>query len=164
MDIKGNLFVSNIKYKYFKTNEDTNIKPFKDLDLNKIIDLSNEDLALFLQFNIIGLEEISDKLNEKDGIAILTYSKLYSNELRFEGMSAAGIIYPNGIMTDFGMSINKPNNIQDIENMYIKVLYVPNALSPVENNTDPFYFMTNETEEELVKLSFPIKLFMGGKN
>lgn len=161
MDIKENLFISNMKYKYFNAN---NNKPTNFLDLNEIRDLSNEDWVLLLRFNIIGLEELSDNVNDKDGIAMLTYSKLYSNELRFEGMSASGIKYPDGIMSDFGMSINIPNNIQDIENMYIKILFIPNALSPTENNSDPFYFMLNETEEELAKLSFPIKLFKGGKN
>lgn len=161
MDIKQNLFVTDVKYSYYNQYADENT-PSELIEIDEIIDLSNDDWIILLQFKIIGLEKLNNMISDKDGIAILTYSKLYSNKLRFEGMSAAGIKYPDGLMSDFGMGINRPNNIRDIENMYIKVLYIPNALSPTENNSDPFYFMTNETEEELAKLSFPIKLFKGG--
>lgn len=162
MDIKQNLFVTDIKYSYYNQPTDEN-KPSEILEIDKIENLSNDDCVILLQFKIIGLEKLNNMISERDGIAVLTYSKLYSNELRFEGMRAAGVKYPKGLITDFGMAINSPYTIDDIENMYIKVLYIPNALSSTENNSYPFYYMTNETEEELAKLSFPIKLFKGGK-
>ncbi|OEK56309.1 hypothetical protein [Staphylococcus equorum] len=161
MKIKDNLFVTNLTYQafYFADNKD-DIKQIENLDY--LENLSDDKWSIFLMFDIVGLENFKDRKLENDGLILLTYSKLQSNELRFDGMQGTQIKNEEIIKNKYGMSIPHGVDINNIDNVYLKILYIPNAFAESPDNTDPFHYMLNDSENELAKLTFPLPLLKRG--
>lgn len=164
MKIKDKLFVTNLTYQafYLADNKD-DIKQIENLEY--LEDLSDDKWAIFLMFDIIGLEKLDNESLENDGIVLLTYSEIPSKELRFDGMQGTQIKSDGSIKKKYGMTLPKEIDLTSIENIYLKILYIPDIFGESPTFADHFRYMLNETENELAKISFPLPfLKRGGVN
>ena len=161
MNIKNYLFVTNLSYQAAYLAD-----PYEDVkqveDLNYLDDFSDEKWVLFLKFEIAGMNEFQDKNIDKDGIFFLTYSKLTTNEMRFDGMQGSSIKGPDGEKKYFRMALPHDINIENVENIYIKILYIPDTFDESPKFVDHFFYMLNDSEYELAKLNFPLALLKRG--
>lgn len=163
MDIKGNLFISNMKYSAFYAGEEQyDIQQIENLI--EINDLSDNNWSILIQFIIGGLDNIKNTIRDNDAIALLTYSELHNHEYRFDGMHATQIKNNSGIKKNYGIGLPSFIEVDNVKRTYLKILYLPNAFN--ENNlyNDPFYFIFNDTENEIGKFTFPLRLIRRGVN
>lgn len=163
MDIKGNLFIANINYHAWYTGEERYAIQHID-NLLEINDFSDNNWSILIQFIIGGLDSIKNNISDNDVIALLTYSELHNHEYRFDGMHATQIKNDSDIKKDFGIGLPSFIELDNVKRTYLKILYLPNALN--ENNlyNDPFYFILNDTENEIGKFTFPLRLMRRGVN
>lgn len=161
MKIKDKLFITNLKYSALYAGEEKGDIQFKE-SLENFEELSNDNWSILIQFDVIGLENITNSDLEKDGIVLLTYSELPSKELRFDGMQGTQIKNGKNFKKSYGMGLPHGVDINNIDNVYLKILYIPNAFAESPDSTDPFHYMLNDTENELAKLTFPLPLLKRG--
>lgn len=161
MKIKDKLFITNSKYSALYAGEEKGDIQFKE-SLENFEDLSSNNWSILIQFDVIGLENITNSDLEKDGIVLLTYSELPSKELRFDGMQGTQIKNGKNFKKSYGMGLPHGVDINNIDNVYLKILYIPNAFAESPDSTDPFRYMLNDTENELAKLTFPLPLLKRG--
>lgn len=161
MDIKSNLFISNMKYSAMYTGEEQYDIEYID-NLVEINDFSDNNWSILIQFIIGGLDNIKNNISDNDVIALLTYSELHNHEYRFDGMHATQIKNDSDIKKDFGIGLPSFIELDNVKRTYLKILYLPNALN--ENNlyNDPFFFILNDTEYEIGKFTFPLRLMRRG--
>ncbi|MCE5002878.1 hypothetical protein ACWEXP_01045 [Staphylococcus pseudoxylosus] len=161
MKINDNLFVTNLTYQAFYLGDNEgDFKHIKNLDY--LEDLSDDKWVIFLMFDIIGLEKLDDESLENDGIVLLTYSEIPSKELRFDGMQGTQIKSDGSIKKNYGMALPKEIDLTNIENINLKILYIPDIFGESPTFADHFHYMLNETENELAKISFPLPLLKRG--
>ncbi|WP_341636364.1 hypothetical protein [Staphylococcus casei] len=161
MKIKDKLFITNLKYSAMYAGEEENDVQFID-NLSEFKNLSNDDWSIILQFDVVGLENMKTRDLEKDGITLLTYSELASKELRFDGMQGTQIKNGDNFKQSYGMVIPKNIDTSNINNIYLKILYLPDAFSESEVFANHFDYMLNDSENELVKLTFPLPFMKRG--
>lgn len=161
MKIKDSLFVTNLTYQaFYLADNEGDFKQIKNLDY--LENLSDDEWAIFLMFDIIGLEKLNDRPLENDGIVLLTYSELSSKELRFDGMQGTQIKNEETIKSKYGMALPHDVDVKNIDNIYLKILYIPNTFAETPEITDHFHYMLNDSENELAKLTFPLPLLKRG--
>jgi len=161
MTIKDELFITNLKYSALYAGDEKNDVDFID-NITNFKDLSSNNWSILIQFDVIGLDNIINSDLEKDGIILLTYSELPSKELRFDGMQGTQIKNGKNFKKSYGMGLPHGVDINNIDNVYLKILYIPNAFAESPESTDPFHYMLNDTENELAKLTFPLPLLKRG--
>lgn len=161
MDIKSNLFISDVEYSAFYTGEERN-DVLHINNLSEIKDFSDNNWSIIIQFNIGGFDSIKNAIKENDAIALLTYSELQNYEYRFDGMSATQIINEEGIKKKYGIGLPSFIELDNVKRTYLKIIYLPNAFG--ENNiyNDPFHFILNDTENEIGRFTFPLSLMRRG--
>ncbi|MGO1819820.1 MAG: hypothetical protein ACTH0S_09050 [Senegalia sp. (in: firmicutes)] len=161
MKIKDKIFITNSKYSALYAGKEKGDIQFKE-SLENFEDLSSNNWSILIQFDVIGLDNITNSDLEKDGIVLLTYSELPSKELRFDGMQGTQIKNGKNLKKSYGMGLPHGVDINNIDNVYLKILYIPNAFTESPDSTDPFHYMLNDTENELAKLTFPLPLLKRG--
>lgn len=159
--MKDKLFITNLKYSALYAGEEKGNVPFIE-SLENFEDLSNDSWSIILQFDVIGFENITTRNLEKDGIILLTYSELPSKELRFDGMQGTQIKNGEKFKKSYGMGLPHDIDIKNIDNIYLKILYLPDAFGESQVFADHFYYMLNDSENELAKLTFPLSLMKRG--
>lgn len=161
MKIKDKLFITNLKYSALYAGEEKNDVDFMD-NITNLKDLSSNNWSILIQFDVIGLDNIINSDLEKDGIVLLTYSELPSKELRFDGMQGTQIKNGEKFKKSYGMVLPHDIDINNIDNIYLKILYLPDAFGESQVFADHFYYMLNDSENELAKLTFPLPLMKRG--
>lgn len=161
MKIKDKLFINNLKYSALYAGEEKGDVQFKE-SLENFEDLSDDNWSIILQFDVIGLENITTRDLEKDGIILLTYSELPSKELRFDGMQGTQIKNGENFKKSYGMGLPHDIDINNIDNIYLKILYLPDAFGESQVFTNHFHYMLNDSENELAKFTFPLSLMKRG--
>lgn len=162
MDIKRNLFVSDLNYHALNTESDQNNLEVIN-KINEIKDFSDSRWIMYITFNVVGIEKLTNRNLNNDGIVVLTYSKLDSNELRFDGMQGLQMKNEDGIKKLYSVTFPANIDLRNIENVYIKILYMSNVFGDSHTYTDHFHYMLNDTENELMKFTFPLPLFLRGE-
>lgn len=159
--MKDKLFITNLKYSALYAGEEQGDVQFID-SLENFEGLSSDSWSIILQFDVIGFENITTRDLEKDGIILLAYSELPSKELRFDGMQGTQIKNGEEFKKSYGMVLPHDIDINNIDNIYLKILYLPDAFGESHVFADHFYYMLNDSENELAKLTFPLPLMKRG--
>lgn len=163
MNIPKNIFITNINYEAIYVKPGTTSATFVNItnpkEIQEYAQSKNVDLTIYLKIGIIGIDSIPNKI--KDGISLITYTKLNNGDLRFDSMKATEL---KDDKTEIIFSLPTDIELRSQESTYLKILYLPDIFDDSEKYQDPFILMTPNSDFELADLKFPTFGFVKSGN